>query len=86
MSTTKRINSTGLAEINKFLLENHKQLRKNKHEFSDHQILMWAEEAEESANSGNAMEFELPAYHAVNGHALTYRITDAGFDLYDLND
>lgn len=75
-TATYTVNAIGLNEIKAFLAANHK---KGDH-FTSDMLYAWAEEAEFQLSEGNPASIEIRAHDSIHGHAMEYRISDAGLD------
>lgn len=73
------VNEIGMAEIAEFLRAEHKF----GNELSWGCVSAWADWAEFQLGIGNPASIEIRACDAICGHAIEYRISDAGLSLLD---
>lgn len=79
--TIRTINSHGKQEILEFLRKNHRYCAgENQDFFSEEMLHAWAGDAEFQMEEGNPPTIEIPAHNANYGHAIEFRISDAGVD------
>ena len=69
---TEYINESGMAEIRKFLADNHKK------DISEIYLPAWAQEAEQSLGNGNPPIIEIKAWDSVSGHTEEFTVSDSG--------
>jgi len=80
--TTYTVNANGLAQIAKFLRNNHKKGEM----IADNADMLraWAQDAEFQLGAGNPASIEIRSYDSVHGYAQTFDISDEGLDAEEI--
>jgi hypothetical protein len=78
-----QINTTGLAEIHTFLATHHKLGRAH---FTPAMIRAWADDAEEHFMNDEGCYIEIRAMYSKSGDPVVLDISEAGFDVLEVND
>lgn len=78
-----RINSVGVEQIRRFLIENHKrgaELYSEDSPESKKFLSAWADQAEQSAGNGSGPSIELRAWDSVSGITQNFVVGSDGID------